>query len=55
MWYVITYTIGFISGLVFYSKVLDKPESVQSIKKQKIRKGGFIKNIFNRKKRNNNV
>lgn len=40
---------GFILGLIFYSKVLDKPETVNHIKKQKARKGGLFKNIFKSK------
>lgn len=38
---------GFILGLIFYSKVLDKPEIVNHIKKQK---RGIFRNIFNTKK-----
>ncbi len=42
--------VGFALGNLFYSKVLDKPEVVQKINKQKVRKGGFFRNIFNSKK-----
>lgn len=43
--------IGFILGNMFYSKLLDKPEVVQQISKQKIRKGGIFRNIFKRKEK----
>lgn len=55
IWYFLLLIVGFILGLLFENKVLDKPETVQKINKQKVRKGGLFKNIFNRKKRNNNV
>lgn len=37
---------GFILGLIFYAKVLDKPEIVNHIKKQK---RGIFRNIFKSK------
>lgn len=49
-WFVIGLFIGFIVGSWFYSKYLDKPETVQKINKQKVRKGGIFRNIFNSKK-----
>lgn len=49
MYYVLTLFVGFIGGMLFYSKVLDKPGTIQKINKQKIRKGGLFKNIFKRK------
>lgn len=50
MWFIISIMVGFAGGLLFYSKLLDKPETVQKINKQKVRKGGLFKNIFGRKK-----
>lgn len=47
---IIAFLLGICIGCIFYVKFLDKPESITNIKKQNIRRGGFLKNIFNSKK-----
>lgn len=50
-WYIITFLVGVIAGAILYSKFLDKPETIQKINKQKVRKGGLFRNIFNSKRK----
>lgn len=49
MWYILCILLGFMIGLLFYSKLLDKPETMQKIGKQKARRGGLFKNLFHSK------
>ena len=50
IWLLIGFIVGFFIGLAYYAKVLDKPETIQKINKQKVRIGGIFRNIFKSKK-----
>lgn len=46
MWYILCILFGFMVGLLFYSKLLDKPETMQKIGKQKAKRNSKFLNFL---------